>query len=214
MSEQGDHHGERREYAGLLTRATLPEDPLELFGAWLGAALDAGAKDATAMALATASVDGVPAVRIVLLKSHGPEGFIWFTDYLSQKGRELAANPQASLAFYWRDFDRQVRVTGTVGRVSAEESQAYFNSRPEESRFSAAASEQSQPVADRATLEARVAELRALHPDGDVPRPESWGGFVLAPESIEFWQGREGRLHDRFRYDRTTAGWEINRLQP
>ncbi len=214
MSEQGDHHGERREYAGALTRATLPEDPLVLFGAWLEAALEAGAKDATAMALATASRDGVPAVRVVLLKSHGPDGFVWFTDYASQKGRELEANPQASLAFYWRDFDRQVRVTGTVGRVPTEESQCYFDSRPEESRFSAAASAQSQTVADRATLEARVAELRARHPDGNVPMPEHWGGYALTPRAIEFWQGREGRLHDRFRYERTSAGWAIARLQP
>ena len=211
----GDHRDERREYAaGTLSRADLPEDPLDLFGAWLSQSIDAGVPDATAMALATASSKAEPSVRIVLLKEHGPAGFIWFTDYGSRKGLELAANPQASLAFYWGPFSRQVRVSGAVSPVDADESRAYFASRPEDSRFSAAASDQSQPIGGRAMLEARVAELRAQHPEGDVPMPEGWGGYRLLPAHFEFWQGREGRLHDRFAYTKRGDDWAIDRLQP
>lgn len=211
----GDHREERREYAaGTLSRADLPEDPLELFAAWLSAAIATGADDATAMALATASADAMPSVRIVLLKEHGPDGFVWFTDYGSRKGQELAENPRASLAFYWSAFSRQVRVSGVVTQIDEAESRAYFATRPEDSRFSAAASDQSQPIAGRDMLEARVAELRSQYPDGQVPMPEGWGGFRLEPESIEFWQGREGRLHDRFAYSRSGDGWTVLRLQP
>ncbi len=211
----GDHHEERREYAaGILRRADLPADPLELFGAWLEAAKSAGAADATAMSLATATAGGAPSVRIVLLKEHGPDGFVWFTDYGSRKGQDLAENPRASLAFYWGMFSRQVRVSGSVSQLSAAASRTYFASRPEDSRFSAAASDQSQPVSDRGMLETRVAELRARHPDGQVPMPEGWGGYCLRPEQIEFWQGREGRLHDRFCYTRAGETWSVLRLQP
>lgn len=211
----GDHREERREYAAsTLSRADLPVDPFDLFGAWLSEAMATGAADATAMALATASAAAEPSVRIVLLKEHGPDGFVWFTDYGSQKGQELAENPRASLAFYWAAFSRQVRISGEVSQVAAAESRDYFASRPEDSRFSAAASDQSQPIGGREMLEARVAELRAEHPDGDVPMPEGWGGYRLAPASIEFWQGREGRLHDRFRYTRSGRTWTVLRLQP
>ena len=210
-----DHRDQRREYAeGTLSRADLPEDPLALFGTWLSDAMRTGAQDATAMALATASADGEPSVRIVLLKEHGPSGFVWFTDYGSRKGQELAENPRASLAFYWREFSRQVRISGTVTRVAESESRTYFATRPEDSRFSAAASDQSQPIGDREMLESRVAELRAQYPDGQVPMPDGWGGYCLRHENIEFWQGREGRLHDRFRYERAGDGWTILRLQP
>jgi pyridoxamine 5'-phosphate oxidase len=215
MSNGGDHRDQRREYsAAELSSASLPEEPLVLFESWLGQALAAGAKDATAMALATASAEGIPSVRIVLLKEHGPDGFVWYTDYRSQKGLELLANPIASAAFYWRDFDRQVRVTGPVSRIEAATSEAYFRSRPLDSRYSAAASEQSRPVANRRVLETRVAELMDRYPHGDVPRPEAWGGYRLAADVIEFWQGREGRLHDRFRYTLGKAGWRVERLQP
>ncbi len=211
----GDHRDERREYAaGTLSRADLPADPLELFGTWLNEAITAGAADATAMALATAAAGGEPSVRIVLLKEHGPQGFVWFTDYGSRKGQELAENPRASLAFYWGLFSRQVRVSGRVSQIDEAESRAYFGTRPEESRLSAAASDQSQPISSRQMLEARVAELRAQHPDGNVPMPDGWGGYVLQPQSVEFWQGREGRLHDRFTYTRSEDGWEVQRLQP
>ncbi len=210
-----DHRHRRREYQeGVLRRDQLPEDPLELFHRWLQQALAAGATDATAMALATATPDGVPSVRIVLLKEHGPQGFVWFTDYHSPKGRELAANPLASLAFYWREFSHQVRVSGPVRKLDAKASRDYFDSRPEDSRFSAAATVQSSTVADRATLEQRVATLRQEYPDGQVPMPERWGGYVLTPERMEFWQGREGRLHDRFLYTRAGSGWTVQRLAP
>ena len=211
----GDHRDERRDYAaGTLSRADLPSDPLVLFGAWLSAAMADGAADATAMALATASANAEPSVRIVLLKEHGPDGFVWFTDYGSRKGQELAENPRASLAFYWSQYSRQVRVTGVVSQIDEAESRIYFNTRPEESRFSAAASDQSQPIGGREMLEARVAELRRQHPDGNVPMPEGWGGYRLVPDSIEFWQGREGRLHDRFVYTRESDNWAVLRLQP
>ena len=222
MSDQGDHHSARREYdVASLARSTLPADPLILFGAWLAQALDAGAKDATAMALATADRSAVPAVRIVLLKDHSAAGFTWFTDYGSQKGQDIEHNPVASAVFYWRDFDRQVRISGPVARLDEKTSRAYFDSRPVDSRFSAAASNQSQPVADRVTLEERVAALRARYPTDDVPMPENWGGYRLQPQRIEFWQGREGRLHDRFLYTRidsregdSSADWHVERLQP
>jgi len=211
----GDHREQRREYAaGILSRADLPADPLELFGAWLSEAMATGAEDATAMALATASAGAEPSVRIVLLKEHGPDGFVWFTDYGSQKGQELAENPRAQLAFYWAAFSRQVRISGAVSQVAVADSRAYFATRPEDSRFSAAASDQSQPIGGREMLEARVAELRAQHPDGEVPMPEGWGGYCLAPTTMEFWQGREGRLHDRFRYTRAGSAWSVLRLQP
>ena len=210
-----DHRDERRDYAaGTLSRADLPADPLALFGAWLSAALAGGSTDATAMALATASAAAEPSVRIVLLKEHGPDGFIWFTDYGSRKGQELAENPRASLAFYWSQFSRQVRVSGAVSQIDFAESRAYFASRPEESRFSAAASDQSQPIGGREMLETRVAELQAQYPDGQVPMPDGWGGYRLVPDSMEFWQGREGRLHDRFAYTREGGDWTVLRLQP
>ncbi|MGD8417197.1 MAG: pyridoxamine 5'-phosphate oxidase [Pseudomonadales bacterium] len=215
MTEPRDHHHRRREYEdGVLSRDRLPEDPLTLFGHWLDQALASGATDATAMALATATPDGAPSVRIVLLKEHGPAGFVWYSDYTSRKGEELAANPRAALVFYWREFNHQVRIAGTVAKLDEAASRVYFESRPEESRFSAAASRQSRPVADRATLQAAVDGLRRAHPDGRVPMPSHWGGYVLTPESFEFWQGREGRLHDRFLYTRVPGGWKIQRLQP
>lgn len=215
MPNQGDHRDARREYATAeLSSASLPDDPLVLFGSWLEQAMAAGSKDATAMSLATVSKEGVPSVRIVLLKEHDASGFVWYTDYRSPKGADLEANPIASAAFYWRDFDRQVRITGPVSRIDPDTSAEYFRTRPLESRYSAAASEQSRPIASRRVLEDRVAELMARHPDGDVPKPEGWGGYRLAADVIEFWQGREGRLHDRFRYTLGKTGWRVERLQP
>ena len=166
------------------------------------------------MTLATATAQGMPSVRIVLLKHFDADGFCWYTDKSSQKGAELAANPQASLLFYWRELERQVRISGVVEALEDRFNDEYFHSRPEDSRFSAAASQQSQPVEARDTLKARIAELRRQHPDGDVPRPAQWGGYRLRAQQIEFWQGRENRLHDRFRFTREAAGWLIERLQP
>ncbi|HEX7035644.1 MAG TPA: pyridoxamine 5'-phosphate oxidase [Pseudomonadales bacterium] len=205
----------RREYAAhWLRRSNLADDPLVQFQRWFTEAVDAGIKDATAMALATATPDGAPSVRVVLLKHFDEAGFCWYTDYRSQKGRELAANPRAALLFHWRELDRQVRITGTVSRLDDRAATAYFDSRPLESRLSAAASRQSEPVEGRDVLEARVAELRRLHPDGRVPKPAEWGGYCLAPDGYEFWQGREGRLHDRFRFTREGGRWVARRLQP
>lgn len=210
-----DQRSTRREYtAQALRRADLAGDPLEQFERWFGAAVDAQIADATAMALATASADGRPSVRIVLLKHFDADGFCWYTDYRSAKGEDLAANPQAACLFHWRELHRQVRISGTVERLDEQAAQAYFDSRPLDSRLSAAASRQSAPVADRETLERRVQALRREHPDGRVPRPADWGGYRLKASAFEFWQGREGRLHDRFRYAAHDDGWLIERLQP
>lgn len=210
-----DQRNTRREYlAGPLRRADLTDDPLDLFQRWLTAATDAGISDPTAMALATANTGGEPSVRVVLLKHFDAAGFCWYTDHRSRKGNDLGENPRAELMFHWREFDRQVRVYGSVEPLDDAQSRAYFESRPADSRFSAAASRQSAPVADRETLEAAVAELRRRYPDGRVPKPTQWGGFRLLPCRFEFWQGREGRLHDRFRYALVGGHWRITRLQP
>jgi pyridoxamine 5'-phosphate oxidase len=194
-----------------LRRSDLDPDPLAQFAAWFLAAGEAGVPVPEAMALATAAPDGAPSARMVLLKGFDERGLVFFTSYGSRKGRELAANPRAALLFHWQPLGRQVRVEGAVSRVPTEESEAYFRSRPLGSRLSAIASHQSEPVAARAELEARVA---ALEGDADPPRPADWGGYVLAPVAYEFWQHRDDRLHDRFRYERDGGGWRIDRLQP
>ncbi|MFU8817654.1 MAG: pyridoxamine 5'-phosphate oxidase [Pseudomonadales bacterium] len=210
-----DQRHTRREYVSApLRRASLAADPLVQFQQWFSDALEADAEDVTAMALATASSDAVPSVRIVLLKHFDEQGFCWYTDYRSQKGSDLADNPRAACLFHWRELHRQVRIEGSVVKVDAADASAYFASRPEDSRFSAAASQQSAPVDRRETLEARVAELRSRYADGAVPKPADWGGYCLRPEVYEFWQGREGRLHDRFRFSRSDEGWNVERLQP
>ncbi len=187
-----------------LRRADLDPDPLAQFAAWF-------AGQSAAMALATAAPDGQPSARIVLLKGFDERGFVFFSSYSSRKAQELEANPRAALLFNWQEPGRQVRIEGTVSRVPAEESETYFRSRPLGSRLSAIASDQSEPVAARAELEARVA---ALEGELDPPRPDDWGGYVLEPAAYEFWQHRDDRLHDRFRYEREPAGWRVERLQP
>jgi len=167
-----------------------------------------------AAALATAAPDGRPSVRMVLVRGFEQRLFVFYSGYESRKGRELEANPWAALCFYWHAPGRQVRVEGPVSRLSAAESDAYFASRPLGSQLSAAASAQSEPVPGRAELERAVAELAERYAGGPVPRPASWGGFALAPEHVEFWQHREDRLHDRFRYRLRDGGWEIERLAP
>ncbi len=210
-----DQHHARREYAGgAMSRAELHEDPFQQFTTWLQQVIDFGSKDATAMTLATADADGAPSARTVLLKQHSANGFVWFTDSRSRKGHELSVNPRAELLFYWRDLDRQVRARGPVEALPPGEADAYFQSRPPGSRFSTAASEQTSVIASREVLESRVAALRAEYPHGNVPRPEAWIGYRLRPYSFEFWQGRENRLHDRFRYLLEDGRWRIDRLSP
>ena len=216
MTDKGDLTATRREYiAPSLHRADLQVDPLVQFSQWMEQALAASPDDATSMTLATASSSGMPSARIVLLKHYDQRGFAWYTDYRSQKGQELAENPQAEIMFYWYGLERQVRIQGQVKKLSQADGEKYFNERPIGSRLSAAASLQSHPVESRAALEQAVEKLEQAYPQGDVPHPAEWGGYVLIPSRFEFWQGRESRLHDRFQYDQDTNGnWKIERLQP
>jgi pyridoxamine 5'-phosphate oxidase len=199
-----------------LNRGGVDRDPLKQFAKWLDEVRASGVseQDAISMTLATATKDARPAARVVLLKSFDNSGFVFYTNYLSGKGQELDENPQACLLFYWSSFWRQVRIEGTVEKVSAAESEEYFQSRPLGSKLGAWASNQSEVVASRDTLEARFAELEKRFGE-DVPRPTHWGGYRLRPNSIEFWQGRDNRLHDRLRYRLQDDGaWVIERLEP
>jgi len=205
----------RREYdCDSLSRNQLNTNPFKQMDVWLEQAKQAELKDATAMTLATASKNGMPDARIVLLKQFDESGFCWYTNYNSPKGLQLAENAQACLLFYWREFDRQVRIQGHIEKLTAAEAEEYFHSRPLQSQFSAAASEQSHAIDSRATLEAKVEALQSINSES-VKRPEAWGGYRLIPSSFEFWQGRENRLHDRFQFILdNAANWSITRLQP
>ena len=205
----------RREYSRAgLSEADVDADPIRQFGAWLHQALVAELPEPNAMTLAAVGADGRPSARIVLLKGLDAAGFTFHTNYESRKGRELAANPHAALVFFWQELERQVRIEGTVERLSEGESDAYFQSRPLGSRLGAWASRQSEPLPDRATLERKLEEVTRQYEGGDVPRPPFWGGLRLQPDALEFWQGRPNRLHDRLCYRLLPEGWCMERLSP
>jgi pyridoxamine 5'-phosphate oxidase len=207
----------RREYArARLDETDVSHDPFVEFARWFAEAQEAEVLEPTAMTLATATVDGAPSARVVLLKGFDERGFVFFTDYRSRKGAELEANPRAALVFYWGEVERQVRITGGVALVSRQDSESYYKTRPLGSRLGAWASHQSQVIPSRATLEGDLREIEARFTDGDPPLPPYWGGYRVVPDTIEFWQGRENRLHDRIRYVREGGGkgWRVERLSP
>jgi pyridoxamine 5'-phosphate oxidase len=198
-----------------LVEADVDPDPVVQFGRWFDDAKAADLVEPSAMTLATATAEGVPSARMVLLRGVDQRGFVFYTNYESRKAAELAANPRAALVFWWGELQRQIRVEGPVERTSQQESAAYFRTRPPGSQLSAWASPQSRVIPGRAVLDERVAELAAGHPDGDIPLPPFWGGYRLVPEVVELWQGRPNRLHDRLRYTRSADGrWRIERLAP
>lgn len=190
------------------------EDPVEMFRTWFREARESGLLLPEATALATADEDGAPSVRMVLVKGVDDRGFRFFTNFGSQKAGQLDANPRAALCFHWSVLERQVRVAGPVARVPEEESASYWRTRPRGSQVGAWASHQSRPITDRASLEAQVGAVVDRFGQGEIPLPEFWGGYRLAPERIEFWQGRANRLHDRLLYTASEDGWDVTRLQP
>jgi pyridoxamine 5'-phosphate oxidase len=202
------------DFAQPLREQDVDPDPLKQFGAWFRAAGEAGVRAPEAMALATATPDGAPSARMVLMKGFDERGFTFFSNYESRKGGELLANPRAALLFHWEALGRQVRIEGPVERTHHDESAAYVRTRPRGSQIGALASPQSRPVSDRAELERLVAEVTALYEHGDLPLPENWGGYRLRPERYEFWQHREDRLHDRLLYTPAGEGWTLQRLAP
>jgi pyridoxamine 5'-phosphate oxidase len=220
MSPDGDASSDlarlRREYGDRgLDLPDLERDPVAMFRRWFDDTVAAGLHEPNAMVVATVGSDGRPSSRVVLLKGLDERGFVFFTNLESRKVREIEANPQVSLLFPWHDLQRQVRVEGTASRVSTEEDEAYFASRPRESQLGAWASPQSQVVASRAALDERYGGVLSRFADADaVPLPPFWGGLRIVPEAVEFWQGRKGRMHDRLRYVRSPEGWAVERLAP
>jgi pyridoxamine 5'-phosphate oxidase len=206
--------GIRKEYRLHALDEKTVDNPFHLFDIWLREAIDGKVSEPTAMTLATSSAEGFPSARIVLLKSYSENGFLFFSNYMSRKGRELEANKRAALLLFWPELERQVRIEGVVNRTLAEVSDEYFNNRPYDSRISAIVSPQSEPVDNRQTLE-QLWHLKSTENNGnDLKRPNYWGGFALVPERIEFWQGRPNRLHDRILFSKENQIWKISRLAP
>jgi pyridoxamine 5'-phosphate oxidase len=205
----------RRDYAReSLSRSSVAHDPLVQFSKWMDEVLTSKVIDPNAMMVSTVDAQCRPSSRVVLLKDFGESGFTFFTNYESKKGRDLAGNPHTVLHFFWPELERQVNIRGTAAKVSREESETYFRSRPVESRIGAWASSQSSVLGSRGELEERVEELRQQYADGEVPLPPFWGGFRVTPDRFEFWQGRPSRLHDRICYERDGETWRITRLSP
>lgn len=209
------YHEIRSEYLhGKLDEKSVSGNPFVQFSNWMNEAIESKVPHPTSVILATSGKDHQPSARVVLLKDVTEKGFVFFTNYLSHKGKQLAENPKAGLTFFWMEMERQVRIEGKTEKVNAGVSDQYFHSRPFESRLSAAVSQQSTVVKNRRELESIKEKLRLQHPDEKVPRPENWGGYVLTPHHFEFWQGRESRLHDRIIYAKHETGWKIKRLAP
>lgn len=205
----------RREYSlKQLSRSSVANDPFEQFAIWMSEALNSQILDATAMTLSTVDADCRPSARVVLLKKFDPQGFVFFTNYESNKGHDLRANPNAVMHFFWPELERQIIINGRVEKTSKEESEIYFKSRPLESQIGAWSSNQSSPLASRNVLEEKFSEIKELYVDEDIPLPPFWGGYRLSPERFEFWQGRASRLHDRICYERNSGSWTISRLAP
>jgi len=212
---QADLVAMRREYSDAgLDEGDLPPEPVALWQAWLETAVDAAIAEANAMVLSTVDADGTPSSRLVLCKQADEDGFVFYTNHDSRKGRAIAANPKVSLLFPWHSLGRQVRVEGNAARVDDAESAAYFATRPRGAQLGAWASAQSSVVASRAELEAEVTAMRERYVADEVPRPPHWGGYRVRPVIVEFWQGRPDRLHDRLRYRRAGEGWVVDRLAP
>lgn len=215
MSSSIDIAALRHDYrAHGLRRAELDPDPIKQFAKWFGEAAEAEIRDVNAMSLATVRADGTPACRIVLLKAISDGGFVFYTNYSSAKARELEANPRAALTFYWVQFERQIRIDGSVHKTSRADSEEYFHSRPIGSQLGAWASNQSEVIANREAIETKLSEVTDRFGGSVIPLPDYWGGYRLMPDSIEFWQGRTNRLHDRLRYRRENDGWIVERLSP
>lgn len=200
--------------SGNLNEELMPQDPMQMFKMWFSEAIETGLTEPNAMTVATASLDGKPSARVVLLKEVNNMGFVFFTNYLSRKGREITVNPEVALVFDWHDMERQVRVEGRAEKLPVEDSDAYFNSRPEDAKIGAWASPQSKIVKNRDELEKLEDEIMEQFKDMEVHRPSHWGGYLIRPSVIEFWQGRPNRMHDRIVYYNTEEGWSMHRLAP